>query len=339
MVAKGFGGAERYFVDLSLALAEYGHDVQVICHEHFKGKNILVDKHGVQVQTVRVAGWWDVIAGKKIEKSVAEFTPDVIHAHLARGAYFAGKVRKNTGIPLVVKTHNYVDLKYYRYVDMFVPTTIDQKKYLVEKGINSGNIKLIPNFSSIKPVSEISLSSQDQIRNICAMGRLVKKKGFDVLIKAIKEVIDKGFNIVLHLGGDGPELDKLQHLCRKLGINDKVIFTGWVDDARCFLQNASLFVLPSLDEPFGIVILEAMSQGKPIITTLTKGPCEILDGQMAWFVETGSVNALSDSIISAMENNDMCLQKAQLALDKFRSIYAQEKVIPELVELYKELVC
>jgi len=104
-------------------------------------------------------------------------------------------------------------------------------------------------------------------------------------------------------------------------------------------KRLSLFVLPSLDEPFGIVILEAMSQGKAIISTTTLGPCEILDGHTAWFVETGNVDALAESISTAMKNKDMRNQKAQKALDKFRSTYAQEKIIPKLVRIYQELVC
>jgi glycosyltransferase involved in cell wall biosynthesis len=338
MIAKGFGGAERYFVDLSLALADQGHQVQAICHKQFTGRTKLDNKSNVQLQIFRLAGWWDVIARNRIEKAIVAFAPDIIHAHLARGAYIAGKISRHIGTPLVVKTHNYVKLKYYKHVDIFLPTTIDQQKYLIEKGIKLENIRMIPNFSSITPATELTKISDDQPRIICARGRMVRKKGFDILIKAIKKVTEQGLDIILYLGGDGPERDKLQQLCSDLGLDKKVIFTGWVDNVCGFLRDATLFVLPSFDEPFGIVVLEAMSQGKAIISTPTQGPCEILDDQTAWFAETGNVDSLANSMITAMNNKDMRMYKAQNALDKFKSSYSQAQVVPKIVRVYQELV-
>ncbi len=323
MIAKGFGGAERYFVDLSLSLADQGHQVQAICHKQFTGRTKLDNKPNVQLQIVRLAGWWDVVARNRIEKAIVAFAPDIIHAHLARGAYIAGKISKHTGLPLVVKTHNYVKLKYYKHVDIFLPTTIDQQKYLIKKGIKPENIRMIPNFSSITPATELTKLADDQPGIICALGRMVQKKGFDVLIKAIKKVTEQGLDIILYLGGDGPERVKLQQLCSDLGVDKKVIFTGWVDNVCNFLRDATLFVLPSFDEPFGIVVLEAMSQGKAIISTPTQGPREILDDQTAWFAESGNVDSLADSIIMAMNNEEMRMHKAQNALNKFKSSYSQ----------------
>ena len=337
MIAKGFGGAERYFVDLSLALADLGHQVQVICHDQFAGMQLLRSRTDMNIQAFRVRGWWDIWARKNIEKAMIAFAPEVIHAHLARGACLAGRISASTGIPLVVKTHNYVKLKYYKNVAMFLPTTIDQKKYLEEKGIDPGIIRVIPNFSSIPPVTEVTTVACDQSQIICSLGRMVKKKGFDILIKALKEIAGEAPDIVLHLGGDGPERGHLQQLCNDLKVNDRVIFTGWVNDVGSFLREASLFVLPSYDEPFGIVILEAMSQGTPIVSTPTQGPCEILDNEIAWFVGAGNVDALAKTILSAMKDKNMRMHKAQKALDKFRSTYARERIVPELVGVYQKL--
>src|SRR3972149_3485997 len=110
MIAKGFGGAERYFVDLSLALADLGHQVQVICHDQFAGRQLFENRTDMNSRAFRVRGWWDIWARKNIEKAIIEFAPEVIHAHLARGASLAGSISASAGIPLVVKTHNYVNL-------------------------------------------------------------------------------------------------------------------------------------------------------------------------------------------------------------------------------------
>ena len=337
MIARGFGGAERYFVDLSLALADMGHDLQVICHEQFTGMPLLGNRPGMHIRPFRIRGWWDVLARRNIHKAIVSFAPDVIHAHLARGAYLGGKISACTGIPLVVKTHNYVNLKYYRDVDMFLPTTTDQKQYLEDNGIKPEKIRVIPNFSAITPVAEPGAVSSSGTTRISAMGRMVKKKGFDVLIRALEKMNAQGHDIVLHLGGDGPEKKNLQQLASELGISNRVVFTGWVSDVSGFLRGTSLFVLPSYDEPFGIVVLEAMSQGVAIVSTPTQGPIEILDDRIAWFAEAGDVNLLADTIMNAIGDVHMRAEKASRALEKFKTTYTRECVVPELVSVYQSL--
>ncbi len=336
MLSKGFGGAERYFVDLAQALAETGHEIQVICNKHFKQIDQLRRATSIRVDVVSPMGWWDILARRKIHSFLIDFRPVVVQAHLARGAHMAGKLCKELRIPLIVKTHNYVDLKYYRYVDCFIPTTIDQQTYLVKQGIDAAKIRVIPNFSSVTPVNKV-----DTTRNnnpcIFSYGRFVKKKGFDVLLRAVKILIEKGRKINLYIGGDGPELNDLHKLCSQLGLEDYVTFTGWVDDIRVFADIGDIFVLPSLDEPFGIAILEMMALGKPIIATRTKGPVEILDNDMAYLVDPGNETALADALVLALDDAPGRLQKAEKALEVFRDKYSKEVVVTKLSDLYRNL--
>lgn len=336
MLSKGFGGAERYFVDLAQALAETGHEVQVIYNKHFKQFDQLRQISSIRVDAVSPMGWWDVLARRKIRSFLIDFRPVVVHAHLARGAYMAGKICRELGTPLIVKTHNYVDLKYYRYVDCFIPTTIDQQTYLVKQGIDAAKIRVIPNFSSITPVNKVDTARND---NPCifSFGRFVKKKGFDVLLLAVKRLIETGRKINLYIGGDGPESNNLRMLCSQLGLEDFVTFTGWVDDIREFADKGDIFVLPSLDEPFGIAVLEMMALGKPIIATRTKGPVEILDDDMAYLVDPGNESALAGALVLALDDASGRLQKAEKALDVFREKYSKEVVVTKLSDLYQNL--
>lgn len=337
MLSKGFGGAERYFVDLSQALVEAGHDVQVICNKHFKQLNKLRQIPSLRIETVAPMGWWDIFARRKMRSFLATCQPDVVQAHLARGAYMAGKICKELNLPLIVKTHNYVDLKYYRHVDCFVPTTIDQQTYLIEQGIDSGKIRVIPNFSSITPVEKAELNQSNDLI-IVSYGRFVKKKGFDVLLQAVKRLVDSGRKINLYIGGDGPELGNLRNLCNQLGLEDSIKFTGWVEDIRVFADKGTIFVLPSLDEPFGIAVLEMMALGKPIVATRTKGPMEILDEDTAYLVAPGNASALAEILGRAIDDRPGRFQKAEKALDIFKERYAKEVVVSKLVNLYQELV-
>jgi glycosyltransferase involved in cell wall biosynthesis len=337
MLGKGFGGAERYFVDLSQALAEAGHDVQVICHTRFKQIEPLRTHPSVHIQTIAPLGWWDPRAQRNIRSLLGGYQPDVVQAHLARGAYMAGKICRNLNLPLIVKTHNYVDLKYYRHVNCFVPTTDDQKAYLVKHGVDTNRIRVIPNFSSITPVENAGLEENgDPV--IISYGRFVKKKGFDVLMRATKRLIESGRNIQIYIGGDGPELGKLLRLCAQLELGDRITFTGWIDNVRAFADMGNIFVLPSLDEPFGIAVLEMMALGKPIVATRTRGPMEILDESTAYLVEPGNEKSLADELNRAIDDNTGRRNKAEKALQVFRKKYAKEVVVAQLVNLYQELV-
>ena len=336
MLSKGFGGAERYFIDLSRALIEHGHNVQVICHKNFRQLPRLRSIPGLHVDTVYPFGWWDFFVRRRIFSAIARHRPVVVQAHLARGAYIAGRVCAELKIPLVVKTHNYVNLKYYSQVDCFITTTIDQRSYLLNRGIDEGRIRVIPNFSYMRPVQTVSRTGHTELI-ISSYGRLVRKKGFHVLLRAFKIVIDSGKKARLHIGGDGLERSSLISLCAQLGLDQHVRFCGWIEDVGDFLETADICVLPSLDEPFGIAVLEMMAMGKPIVATSTQGPMEILDNNTAWLVAPGDVDALASALIDAAGHESERLSKAGLALQVFREKYSGAVVVPQILSLYQSL--
>ena len=336
MLTKGFGGAERYFTDLSIVLAGRDHHIQVICNKHFRELERFRNMPGITMETLNVMGWWDPVARYRIKQAIKEFSPDVVHAHLARAAYIAGNAIKDLNIPLVVKTHNYVNLKYYRNVSCFIATTNDQRRHLLDKNVSDEKIIVIPNFSLFPGVDKIKPPNQNHVV-FASYGRMVNKKGFDVLLKAFRVLANSGINASLKLGGDGPEMKTLQLLSKKLELDKLVTFHGWIKDVRSFLADADIFVLPSLDEPFGIAILEAMSCGVPIIATNTRGPMEILDKDMACFVQAGDVASLAAMMNHMVSNREAASVMAQRCLEKYKSEYSGKVVIPKIEALYNKL--
>ena len=336
MLTKGFGGAERYFLDLSLALADAGFEVQAVCHSRFQKRDLLARDPRIRLAAINVRSTWDPLAAFQITREVRAFGPDLVHAHLARGACIGGRIAHKLGIPCTVKIHNYVNLKYYRYVDHFITTTVDQQAYLIQHAIPPSRIAVIPNFSSMPPADRV----RDRIPSdpvFVAVGRMVAKKGFDRLLDAFARYLASGHRGRLLLGGQGPELRALMERSKQLGIGDRVEFSGWIDDVKAFLARGDVFILPSLDEPFGIVVLEAMATGLPIITTRTQGPREILDDSTACFVPIGDSEALGNALQAAVTNPEATLAKASAALQRFRSQYARDVVIPRIVTLYQSL--
>ncbi|MBI1194964.1 MAG: glycosyltransferase [Gammaproteobacteria bacterium] len=333
MLSKGFGGAERLFVDLCLSLAERGIPTQAVCHQDFVRARDLADHEKIELTAIPVRGNWDFLAERRIRKAIERFRPTIIHSHLARGALYSGRCSRRLCIPLVANLHNYIDLKYYRDVDCFLPGTDDQREYLLAHGVPDRSIRVIPHFTRVQAQD----GAADVIRDsgFVAYGRMVRKKGFDVLLHAFSVVHARFDRARLTLGGDGPEMAELQGLARDLGIADAVRFAGWVDNVPEFLARAGTFVLPSLDEPFGIVTLEAMACMKAIIATKTPGPVEVLDESMARLVPIGDAGALAEAMMALHQDEDLRRALAAKAHEHFLETYSEARVIPEFLDIYR----
>ena len=336
MLTRGFGGAERHFVDLSLALADKGYRIQAICHPQFVKKSVLLAHPNIEVVQIAAWGAWDWWHGAKIRQAISQFAPEVVHTHLARAAHLGGKAAHALNIPCAVNLHNYVNLKYYQHIDRFIAATQSQRLYLKEKGIGDNVITVMPHFSRLPVVAPTPLPIDRPVTFI-TLGRLVKKKGFYFLIRAFKQYIDAGHQGTLILGGEGPELNALKQLAAELNVTKHIEWSGWIDDISGFLSKGDVFVLPSLDEPFGIVVLEAMACGKPIISTNTQGPITILDENNAYFAEIGESASLSHAMLKLAAEKQRAFEMAQNASQLYQSTFSTEAVVPQVEAIYRQL--
>jgi glycosyltransferase involved in cell wall biosynthesis len=286
MIGAGFGGAERSFVDTTLAMADRGHAVQAVCHRDFVKREWLEAHENIRVSPVHVRGAWDLAGARRMQRAIGEFGPDVLHVHLARAAHLAAPIGRRMGVPVIAKLHNYANLKYYRQVDAFIGTTEDQRAYLAKNGIAGERVTVIPNFSRM-PVID-SLRPQPVAKAVrpvqfITCGRLHTVKGFDILFKALRQLHDLGHRAQLIIGGSGPEKDSLLKLRDELRLQEDVEFAGWIDDTQRFLDRGDIYVLSSRTESFGISLLEAMARGLPIVSTKCQGPSQLLTDSQAWF--------------------------------------------------------
>ncbi len=336
MLSRGFGGGERLFVDLCLALTQQGVQVQAIHDRDFVKRSALDSIPGLSVVPVAMWGGWDPFARARIVRAIGAYRPDLIHSHFARGAWVAGAAARRLNIPVAANLHNYAALKYYRNINMFVPGTEDQKCYLMENGVASCSIHVIPHFSLMAPADEHVVEHLSAAVFV-GYGRFVRKKGFDILLRAVRRLADHGLDVRLVLGGDGPERPNLEAMARSLDLGTRVEFSGWIDDVRAFLARGSFFVLPSIDEPFGIAVLEAMANGRTIIATNSKGPLEVLDENTAYLVEAGDADSLARGMRRALDDTQQSLSKARAALTRYKECYHADVVIPQFLSLYEDL--
>lgn len=335
MLSRGFGGAERAFVDTACALADRGHDVQAICLSSFSHRKTLAEHPGIQTVAVAPINQYDRLGAIRIRSILKHFHPDILHVHLNRAAILGGWAASSIGIPWVGTFHNYYAIKNYESAAAIFAISEDVRRHAIEQGFSSKRVHVIPNFSRILPVDSLPSPNNTPIQ-ILSYGRFVHKKGFDVLLKSFRALLDSGLDATLVLGGDGPDFEMLKTLSKDLDLSKQVIFKKWIDDIQAALIAADLSVIPSRDEPFGIVMLEAMACGVPIVTTRSQGPLQVLSDETTFFAEIDSVESLTNALQTAVKSPALREQNAKNALHLYRTTYCEQAVLPQLESLYRK---
>jgi glycosyltransferase involved in cell wall biosynthesis len=129
------------------------------------------------------------------------------------------------------------------------------------------------------------------------LARLDPRKGLPILLQAVGLALSKLPEATLLIGGDGEERATLERRARELGLAGRVEFAGPVHDPPAFYRRCDLFALPSLDEGFGLVVLEAMASGLPVIGTRVGGVPELIEhDRNGLLVEPGDAPAIAEAL-------------------------------------------
>jgi glycosyltransferase involved in cell wall biosynthesis len=172
-----------------------------------------------------------------------------------------------------------------------------------------------------------------------AMGRLTHQKGFDILLSAFNQIIDKYPDWQLIILGEGELRSELESKIEKLGLTSKVILPGLISNPFPLLKHSDLFVLSSRFEGFGNVLIEAMACGLPVISTdCPSGPREIIDdGVNGILVPNEDVSSLSKAMVNLMSSEQ---ERKRLATHAPKSTkrFHLEKIITLWEELITEVI-
>jgi|GEM_PF-14619 len=174
-------------------------------------------------------------------------------------------------------------------------------------------------------------------RLLIFLGRLVHEKGVHVLLQALRLVLKRHPRARLLIAGTGPALDELRAQAAPLG--SRTAFIGFADEAdkRALLAAAELCVFPSLYEPFGIVALEAMASGTPLIVSDVGGLAEIVEhGVTGCKTPPGDTSALALAIAELLDEPERGRQMAQAAQQTVQERFNWATIGDSTVELYKE---
>ena len=212
-----------------------------------------------------------------------------------------------------------------------VLTEADERDYRAALGAGAPRIARIPN---AVPRMDGGIAPLDA-EVVVAAGRLETQKGFDLLIRAWERVAERHPDWQLRIYGSGPRRDELRRMILDRGLYDRVLLMGRTRHMGAAMAAASLFVLSSRFEGFGMVIVEAMSKGLPVVSfDCPRGPGEILrPGRDGILVAGGDVEGLADGLLELIEDVQRRRSYGAAALENARSF-----AVGSIAERWEELL-
>lgn len=176
---------------------------------------------------------------------------------------------------------------------------------------------------------------------VFAVGRLVYEKGFHLLISAVPRILSEFPDTQFVIAGRGPEALQLAQQASRLGVADHVVFPGFITDEErdCLYQLAACAVFPSLYEPFGIVALEAMAMGCPVIVTEVGGLREVVrHGQTGITVYPNDAQSVALGVIETLRDPARAAARAQQAQEVVYRDYNWDTIAAQTIAVYQRVV-
>ena len=176
-------------------------------------------------------------------------------------------------------------------------------------------------------------------RIVGTMGRMVPQKAMHVLVEATPTLLQADAGLRVLIVGDGPLRAELEAQAERLGVTRAVRFVGYQDDVVSAYAAMDVFVLPSRDEGFGLVFLEAMAMGVPVVGTRVIGSEDAVeDGATGLLVPYADAGALARAVGSILDSAELAGRLRVAAGDRVRRVFSREKFAAQVESLYRELL-
>jgi len=328
MFGIGSGGIEQAFIDYTDALQSKGHQLLALAHPDAAVLSQLSGT-GVKYVTEKNMGKWDLFAVKRLRGHLRHWQPDSIIAHGNRAISLLRQCRYPA--PLIGVCHNY-KFKQLLTCDALISVSEGIRNQIIKAGYRADRITVVPNMIRLREHHPaITQRDNNNMPVLAVAGRFVAKKGFDVFIRAIRMLADRKLTFRAVIAGAGEDDASLRQLVSDLGLNDVIQFTGWLEDKVNFYDSVDIFCVPSLHEPFGIVILEAFAHALPVISSDSEGASEIIKhNENGLIVPKGDAEALADAMEKLLAHKDLVESLRMSGLNTVQTHYAMPVVANSL---------
>ncbi|MFB0565199.1 MAG: glycosyltransferase family 4 protein [Candidatus Aminicenantaceae bacterium] len=314
----------------------------------------------------RISPFNDLKTFCKLYRIIRKGKFDIVHTHTSKGGFLGRFAAKFAGVPIIVHTpHGHVFFGYFgpaktklfillekiaaRITDKIIALTEKEKDDTIKAGIADGDkfvvifsgveldkFKELPFYETQNFKKELGIPENSMVAG--TVGRLETVKGPEFLIQAAQQIIPAYPNTFFIFAGDGNLRLSLERQARESGVESNVVFLGWRDDVVKIISIFDVFVLPSLNEGMGRVLVEAMALNKPIVASNIGGiPDLVTQGRNGFLVPPKNPEKLAQHIQILLEDKqkreEMGLAGREMALN-----FSSEKMVEIIAELYKKLL-
>ena len=295
----------------------------------------------------------------ELNKIIKTEKPDLIHVQAwnPMAGKFAILAARQNKIPLIVTEHdpfplNWPKSLYKKWANQKVAkmiTVSHTNQKMLEEIYPEMIGRLTTVHNGIEKFAVINDGKRQQIRReifkagpetkiILGVGTLHERKGFKYLISAYSKIHKDYPNSRLIIAGEGPERNSLENLIKNLSLSDKVFLIGQSNDVPALMQCSNLMVLPSLKEAFGLVLLEAMQAGLPIIASKVGGIPEIISSpEKGLLIEPANKNELVKSLHKLLSKDDLSKRFSQKGIEHWKNFSAKE-MAEKTGQIYQEIL-
>ncbi len=308
----------------------------------------------------------DVKALLHIVRIIRKHKPQIVHTHTSKAGLLGRLAAKLCRVPIILHTpHGHVFFGYFGPIqsklfilleklvslitDRIVTLTDREKRdHLVAKIAKKDKFAVIFSGVDLRKFKEISLLMKLEIKQkmgipersqiVGTIGRLVPVKGHEYFIEAAQYILLKHPDTYFIIVGDGPLKEDLEKKAQNFGIGNNILFLGWREDIDVILSLFDIFVLSSLNEGMGRVLVEAMALGKPIVASDVGGiPDLVIHNKNGLLVRPKKSNELADNIQILMENEK---KREELGNEGNGIVfkYSADKMVTQIICLYTDLL-
>ncbi len=323
-----FYGGEVHLASLAQGLHTMGHDVVCVARPGSELAGVLPTL-GVEVRTLPLVDWFDPQSVTRLGHLVRHLRCDILHTHLPRDYFLAAVATLGTTVVNVGTRHQLRPLSHAFFkrpflnrfsgfiavseavrqgllqADVLPEEIITVIPHGLDNGWHGPEIPSRVQAATSRLRLKVGATGSDHL--VGCVGRLCPTKGIDTLIDAIANLKHRWPRLKLCLVGDETSgsgyREKLQKRINLLGLNDRVVLAGYLKDAGRLSGAFDIQVMPSSAEPFGLVTLEAMNAGVPVVVTDSGGSPEIVrDGVEGFLFGPGDAAALARNLESLLES-------------------------------------
>jgi sugar transferase (PEP-CTERM/EpsH1 system associated) len=274
---------------------------------------------------------------------------DVVHTHDDKPLLYAGPAAWLARVPRRVHTHHHGHVPQIgrrqerlvrwaaRLVNPFVCVSHDAARYAALQGIARARLRVLWNGTDLERFAH---QGPQPGGPAVVVARLSPEKDVQILLYAVRQVVDALPGFRLEIAGTGPCCAELVKLAAALRLDEHVRFLGEVSDVAALLGRASLFVLPSQSEGISLTILEAMASGLPVLATAVGGNPEVVeDGRTGLLVPPRDSVALAHGLLRLAGDRDEAQLLGRAGRRRVEAHFDSRKMIAQYEALYDRPMC